>query len=72
MTIQEFAQKSDMIITECDEVKWGGKFGYHFSHTPQVQFCGFTSEDKCCEHWLVCKFGESTAVALTGLFNGKN
>lgn len=67
MTLKDFAVKAGYISIQCDKTEWGGSWGYMIKEYPNVRYCGYRTEKKAIEGFLVSHFGEDSLKAITAL-----
>lgn len=63
MTLEEFAKKCGVIVSECGH-GWGGRYGWATKDAPDSMVCGFRTHKSAYRSWMRETFGEGTAKAV--------
>ena len=71
MNLKQFAQLAGVEITSCNpDDGWNGPIGWTTKDSPNIQYCGFQSEDAAYEDWLERQFDKRLSIAIRQLLQG--
>ena len=63
MTLEEFAKKCGVIVSECGP-SWGGRYGWATKDAPNSMICGCRTHQSAYKSWMRESFGADTAKTV--------
>ena len=63
MTLEEFAKKCGVIVSECGP-GWGGRYGWATKDAPNSMICGCRTHQSAYKSWMRETFGADTAKTV--------